>query len=107
MKRQAGLRVTERDVQRGCIELLRYHGWIVRPAPRDGRKAIRGAYSIPPGEPDLLAVRWENGAWRVLLIECKAPGGRLAPHQKRWIESQPFSVLVVTDAKELERLAVL
>lgn len=91
-------------MQRACVEMLRWRGWLVRPAPRDGRKAARGAYSVMKGEPDLVAVKPEGGEWRVLLIECKSPTGRVQPEQAAWQRNFGAPVFIVRSAEQLERL---
>ena len=94
LNKHGRLAVSEAQIQRACVDVLRMAGWIVRPAPREGQKAARGAHSVPAGEPDLIAVKprrtWLSGAtgyrtdWRVLLVECKAADGRLSEAQCMW-----------------------
>lgn len=98
------MKLRESDVQRACIELLRYHGWIVRPAPRDGRKASRGAWSIPKGEPDLICVKRSPLGWHVLLIECKSPKGKLSDDQVAWIRDTGLPVHVVRSVDDVREL---
>lgn len=105
LTKDGGLRVSEAQVQRACIELLRAEGWIVRPAARDGRKAARGAYSVPAGEPDLIALKAPaditDDGWSVLLIECKAAGGRLSEVQRAWAGVWGLPVWLVRSVEDL------
>lgn len=88
------VKLSESQIQRQCIEYLRADGWIVRPAPRSGHKATRGAFSVPTGEPDLIAVKRyiQRGTgilprrefWDVLLVECKEAKGQLRHTQVAW-----------------------
>lgn len=100
------IKLSEREIQRQCIEYLRAHGWIVRPAPRNGTKAIRGAFSVPAGEPDLIAVKWNGTAsfmpWDVLLIECKAVGGSLSVSQRHWCDAHEEYVHVIRSLDDLK-----
>jgi hypothetical protein len=79
----------------------------VRPAPRDGRKAVRGAYSIPKGEPDIIAVRLRDGEWQVALIECKSPKGKLSPDQEAWQAATGLPVALVRSPEDLEHFGFL
>lgn len=66
-------RSPERDIQRAIVSLLRWHGWMVREISQ--QKYVTGDLI---GVPDLIA--WKRGV--TLLIEVKAPGGRVRRSQR-------------------------
>lgn len=72
----------ERAVQKAVLLWLRAHGAIV--AVTDAGAAYRaGAFfgdALPAGWPDLTGVLPDG---RFIGVECKAPGGRQSPAQKR------------------------
>jgi hypothetical protein len=108
LDRRGKLALSESDVQKACISALRLAGWIVRPSPKMGHKA-KGSFHVPAGEPDLIAVKYEFigdgwGTWRVLLIECKAPDGRVSPEQTAWYAAHPFPVYLVRDVDDLRKI---
>ena len=79
LDKRGKLKVSEADVQKPIVALLRASGWVVRPAPRMGHHKRGGpAYEIPVGEPDLICVKWVAGVWDVLMIEVKASDGVLS-----------------------------
>jgi hypothetical protein len=77
--------VTERSVQSAIVDLLRWHGWMVRELSQPA--AVRGELV---GVPDVVA--WKRGV--TVLVECKRPyrsvvrpsqrafEDELAPHQR-------------------------
>lgn len=69
----APLKQTEKDFQAAVVEFLRLKGWLVY-HPYDSRRS-------EPGFPDLVCVRE-----RVVWIELKVDGGRLSPHQRKWLD---------------------
>lgn len=69
--------ISERDVQRAIVDLLRWRGWMVRELSQP--RMVSGDIV---GVPDVIA--FHSG--HTLLIECKRPGGRLRDSQKRFIE---------------------
>ena len=72
----------ERAVQKACVAVLRRHGALV--AVTDAGAAYRaGAFfgdAIPRGWPDITGLLPDG---RFIGVECKAPGGRQSPAQKR------------------------
>ena len=100
--KQGRLKLSEAQIQKACIELLRAEGWVVRPAPRDGRKAIRGAFSVPAGEPDLLCVKWYARGWKVLLLECKTLTGKLSDTQHEWADEHLGWGFIVRSVEEVK-----
>ncbi len=106
LDKRGKIALSERDIQRQVIELLRAHGWIVRPAPRNGTKAIRGAFSVPAGEPDLIcvkSVRFQNHwEWRVLMIECKEQKGKMRHTQVAWQLNAALSGIPVHIVRSVE-----
>ena len=103
LDKRGKLTLSETQVQRQCIEYLRAQGWIVRPAPRNGTKAIRGAFSVPAGEPDLICVKRGNPP-RVEFVECKSTTGKLSFSQIGWAYGAGFGVHVVRSLDELKRV---
>jgi hypothetical protein len=101
--------VSEAQVQRGCIELLRAEGW--RVFETHGHEAHKGHGEA--GQPDLVAIKRTPivyDAWprwtQVLFVEVKVPGGRVSAAQKAWhaaAEADNFSVLVVSEVLDLRR----
>lgn len=97
------IRMSENDVERACLDLLRLRGyWPVRLHAGlfksvDDRRWIRG---VDKGTPDWAAIVAPS-----FLLETKRPGGSLSDDQKRKIfEIQRFNGLetvVVEDAQEL------
>ena len=105
LDKRGKIKLSEKDIQRQVIELLRAHGWIVRPAPRDGRKAIRGAFSVPAGEPDLICLKHISSfGFAVLLIECKSANGKLLESQKRWAYEHDALVHIVRSVDDVKGL---
>lgn len=105
INKRGRLKILESDVQRACIDFMRAEGWLVRPAPRDARKAAKGAYSVPPGEPDLLCVKPNPD--RVLWIECKSATGKLSDEQIGWHMKaivDGYDVRTVRSVDELKRI---
>jgi hypothetical protein len=80
LDKRGRLHVTEAQLQRACIEFLRLSGWYVRPAPRQSQRTHGTAYEIPPGEPDLLAVKGGRALW----FELKTATGTLSKAQVIW-----------------------
>ena len=78
VRRKAGPRVPEKVVQRQCVHLLRSLGglvWVLGTSrPRTDQH--RGTCQTP-GLPDVIAA--VKG--RMVMLECKAAGGRLRPEQ--------------------------
>lgn len=68
--------LTESDIQRESIKLLRLAGWIV--IRLNSGKARHNVQLCPPGTPDILAI---SKTGRTLWIEFKALGGKLRPEQ--------------------------
>lgn len=67
------LKQTEAEFQAAVVEFLRLKGWLVF-HPYDSRKS-------EPGFPDLVCVKD-----RVVWVELKVDGGRLSPHQRKWLD---------------------
>ena len=73
-------RLSENDVERACIDLLRYRGYYVMRQQSglfktpDGRWVRIGT----PGIPDYAAL---HARWPGFLMEVKRPGGELSPEQ--------------------------
>lgn len=87
----------EEDLQRDCIKLveaLSYHHpilrWLVH-VPNGGKRP-RGeagklrALGTKPGVPDLLLPR-RFGQWQGLVVELKAPKGRVTVEQQDWLDA--------------------
>jgi len=64
--------LSERDIQRAIIDILRWHGWMVREISQP--RVVSGDLV---GVPDVIAFRYGH----TLLIECKRPGGRIRQSQ--------------------------
>ena len=104
LDKRGKLKVSEADVQKPIVALLRASGWVVRPAPRMGHHKRGGpAYEIPVGEPDLICVKWVAGVWDVLMIEVKASEGVLSKEQKLWAETH-CPVFMVRSVDEVKRI---
>ncbi len=68
-------------MQGAIVDLLRWHGWMVRELSQS--QAVRGELV---GVPDIVA--WKLGV--TLLVECKRPGGRVRPSQVTFsVDIQP------------------
>jgi hypothetical protein len=78
-------RLVENDVERACLDLLRYRGyWVVRVhagtfKSADGRRWIKGA---DKGTPDYACV---HERFLGFLLEVKRPGADASPEQKQKI----------------------
>lgn len=109
LDRKGRLLVSEREVQKACVELLRSRGWLVFETHTDARKSMGEV-----GQPDLVAVRFPgrpvvnpNGWAQVLMLEVKRKDGRVSKDQRTWhvdAERRGFRVHIIRDAKELENL---
>ena len=103
--RKGRLKISEAQLQKACVELLRAAGWKVRPAPRLGHQQRGGAaYEVPKGEPDLLAVKAPS---RILWAELKTLDGRVSPEQKSWhaaARKAGFEVVVVRSVDDLREV---
>ncbi|MFH1604498.1 MAG: VRR-NUC domain-containing protein [Pseudomonadota bacterium] len=92
------LKISEAQLQRDCMKLLRLCGWYVRPAPKESYKA-----GIPTGEPDLLAVRPGRGLW----LELKTPDGKVSDVQRdwhKWARGRGDEIHVIRSIDELREL---
>jgi hypothetical protein len=80
-------RISERTFQDALLEAFGLYQWRaihVRPCRlKDGswRTAVQGPGCV--GWPDVFAVRGD----RALAAELKAPGGRLSPAQRLWLDA--------------------
>jgi hypothetical protein len=78
-------RLVENDIERACLDLLRYRGyWVVRVhagtfRSADGQRWIKGA---DKGTPDYACV---HERFRGFLLETKRPGEHTSPEQKQKI----------------------
>jgi hypothetical protein len=68
------VRQTERDWSRTVIDYAKLRGW-------DLRYHTQHSLGSDAGFPDWLLVRD-----RVVFVELKGDGGKLSPHQTRWVE---------------------
>ena len=105
LDKRGKIALTEAQIQRQCVEYLRAEGWIVRPAPREGYKAARGAHRVPAGEPDLIAVKRmsRSAYWMVRFIEVKSAKGKLSEEQKAWMDKRGEEMFVVRSLEDLKR----
>lgn len=69
---------TEKDIEQAIITALRLSGWVVIKIPNEAvyKQRVQG---VRKGAPDLIAF---GAGGRVVLLEVKAPSGRLSPHQR-------------------------
>ena len=67
--------LSERDIQRAIIDILRWHGWMVREISQP--RVVSGDLV---GVPDVIAFRHGH----TLLVECKRPGGRMRQSQRQF-----------------------
>jgi hypothetical protein len=108
LDKRGKLHLSEAAIQKQCVEFLRAENWIVRPAPREGYKASRGAHRVPAGEPDLIAVRYVyQWGWQVLMIEVKDSKGKLSEAQFQWWKKQPFPLSLVRSLDDLRTIVPL
>jgi len=99
--------MTEAEIQKACIELLCWAGWLVIRCNSGRTKNLpwvswydRSGKRHPKGVSDLLAIKG-----RILAIECKAPGEELRPDQRDFLrEAMEHGAmpLVIEDVKDLE-----
>ena len=83
-------KLTEKDIQRQIIDLLRAHSWTVLQTNKfhsGNAVVVQGASE--PGIPDLQARRKYDSyvvhdLQRVFFIEVKRPGGECSEAQKAW-----------------------
>lgn len=90
------LRLSEAQVQRACIVLLRLDGW--RVFETHSHRAFASAGE--PGQPDLVCIK----GGRVLFLECKKPGGKAEPHQLEWgrrAMADGYEYLVIDEVTKL------
>ncbi len=74
------LRVTEKDVARAVKDFMAAKGFR---CVRMQRTVLPGQFqSGEPGMPDLLFLRYRDGA--IVWVETKAPGRTLSPAQAQW-----------------------
>ena len=103
--RLAAPRLSENDVEAGCLDILALHRYWVRKLHAgifkslDGRRHIHG---VPKGTPDYVCL---HGRHRNFLLEVKRPGGKLNPDQEIQIavarEQFDLPVAVVEGVEEL------
>jgi len=91
--------MTERELQRLVLEVLRREGWIAYHT-FDSRRS-------EPGFPDVIAIRGD----RLLALECKTERGRVTQAQRRWLEAfaevRGAAAYIVRPAADMDELAVL
>jgi len=86
------LKTKERDINNGICTLLALDDWHVFRMETVSRVEW-GKFTGEPGMPDILAIRYvpNTEQWAisdVLWIEGKSSSGRLADHQRLWIEAE-------------------
>ncbi len=103
LDRNGALKLSERQIQKACVDFLRAEGWFVfETHSHDARKSMG-----TPGQPDLVALTRSMvvGTAKVLFIEVKRRrGGRVRESQTAWHKhaaEQGFQVLTVRDVDEL------
>jgi hypothetical protein len=112
----------EEDLQRACVAfagVLRSSHPILDYLfhPANGGKRPPGeagklkALGVRPGVPDLmLPLPSPSGRWRGLALELKAPSGRLAEDQRRWLDAlqmQGWLVGVIWNFEEFQEFLEL
>jgi hypothetical protein len=94
----------EADIQRDCLEWLKWHGYTAWRCSLAGVK-FQGFRAKNPmrGHPDVAGV-FEGG--RYFVIEVKTPAGRLSPEQKVWrdlLVSKGCVYMLARSVEDLER----
>jgi hypothetical protein len=95
-------RLSENDVERACVDLLRYRGWYVARQQSGLFKTPDGRWIRigEPGVPDYNVMKAPS-----FLLEVKRPGGELSPEQKEQIRKIELGfrlpIVVVESVEEL------
>jgi hypothetical protein len=78
------LKLKESDIQRTCEDLLTWDGWrIFRLEENFSERKVKTVGET--GAADGMYVRYASPPQcEIIFIEWKRPGGRIAPHQRRW-----------------------
>lgn len=77
------MKLSEAEIQKACEDLLRLDSWRIFRLEQQFSEKKRKCVGIP-GAPDCLALRYDRGSvtGQILMIEWKAPGGRLSAAQR-------------------------
>jgi len=87
------VKLTEKDVVKQCMDLLRLRGYYVVRLPAGDYRALDDdrRITIPAGLPDYVCLKHD------FFLETKRPGGKLRPAQvKKHIELQANRIAVCT-----------
>lgn len=98
-------RLRENDVERACIDLLRYRGyWVIR--QHVGRFQAPAGGWVTIGEVGLPDYATVHARYPGFLLEIKRPGGNLTPGQQRKIsELKQGYQLAIAAVDTVESLA--
>lgn len=101
------LKILEKDVLKACLEWLQYNGVFAFRLNNTGLPTSNGGFRPPAvrGLPDIIAyIPRPIGFAIPVMIECKAPGGKLSPYQEQFLGDADHAKILVVVTSSVEFL---
>jgi hypothetical protein len=101
--------VTEQELHRATVELLRALGWrFCHPANGGYRRRVEAAIlhglGVEPGVPDLLVFEEHAIGGHGVALELKSEKGRVTPAQESWLDALDRRGWLVSTPRNLDQV---